>query len=59
MKCIFKQKMAGFLMMQGFELKAIYPNLKDKTQKVYMFEDSTSLKNAMSKYPYYISKIEN
>lgn len=58
MKCIFRQKMAGFLMMQGFELKAIYPNLKDNTKKVFMFEDSQALKDTMTRYPSYMKELD-
>lgn len=47
---IYSQRMAGYLMLRGFYLVAIQPNIKAPGKNCYLFFDSSMLKEAMEDY---------
>lgn len=47
---VYNQKMAGYLMMQGFVLVGIAPNDKYKGRNVFFFWDSPQIKETMKTY---------
>ena len=47
---IYSQRMAGYLMLRGFYLVAIQPNIKVPGKNCYLFFDSSMLKEAMGDY---------
>ena len=49
-KQIFSLRLAGYLMMNGFQIKRIHHNLKTKNKDVYLFEDTSELMQAIMKY---------
>ena len=49
-KQIFSLRLAGYLMMNGFQIKRIHHNLKVKNKDVYLFEDTPELEQAMLEY---------
>ncbi len=49
-KIIFNQKLAGYLMMQGFILKKMERNEKYPQKNVFIFRQSDNLETEISKY---------
>lgn len=49
-KQIFSLRLAGYLMINGFQIKRIHHNLKVKNKDVYLFDDTPELTQAMLKY---------
>lgn len=49
-KYIFSQKMAGYLMLNGFVLLSIENNIKDKNKKVFLFKESNALLSTMEQF---------
>ena len=47
---IFNQRIAGYLMMQGFRLVTIKPNTKSNRYNVFEFENSDKLNQAIREY---------
>jgi len=46
----FSQKLAGFLLMNGFPLLGIKSDLKKTGRNIYLFQDSELLRKAISEY---------
>jgi len=46
----FSQKLAGFLLTNGFSITGIKSDLKNTGRTIYLFQDSDSLQNAISNY---------
>ena len=49
---VFSQKMAGWLMYQGFVLIQIRPDKKNNTKNVFFFKESEEIRNKISEYLY-------
>ena len=47
---IYSPRMAGYLMMRGFYLISVQPNLKHPGKNCFSFYDSSMLKEAMEDY---------
>ncbi len=47
---IFNQRLAGYLMMQGFRLVTIKPNTKSNRYNVFEFENSDKLNQTIREY---------
>ena len=47
---IYSQRLAGYLMMQGFKLLRIEPNKEFSSFNVFIFEDSLELRLKMNEY---------
>lgn len=47
---IFNQRLAGYLMLNGFKLMSIEPNRKIAHFNTFLFEDSDKLRNAIQQY---------
>lgn len=47
---IYSLRMAGYLMMRGFYLISVQPNLKHPGKNCFSFYDSSMLKDAMEDY---------
>lgn len=47
---IFSQKLAGYLMYNGFTLKYMKPDNKRENKNVFFFTDSEKLQKAMGNY---------
>lgn len=56
---IYSPRMAGYLMMRGFYLIGVHPNLKFPGKNVFLFFDSPMLKEAMEDYLNSSEKPEN
>jgi len=46
----FSQKLAGYLLTNGFSIIGVKSDLKKTGRSVYLFQDSDLLRNAVSKY---------
>jgi len=46
----FSQKLAGFLLINGFSIIGVKSDLKMTGRSVYLFQDSCLLRNAVSRY---------
>jgi len=46
----FSQKLAGFLLMNGFSITGIKSDLKNTGRTIYLFSDSELLQKAIAKY---------
>jgi len=46
----FSQKLAGFLLINGFSITGIKSDLKNTGRTIYLFKNSESLQRAISKY---------
>ncbi|WP_172408124.1 DUF5659 domain-containing protein [Desulfosporosinus sp. FKA] len=46
----FSQKLAGFLLINGFPLIGLKSDLKKTGKNVYLFSDSIQLREAIKKY---------
>jgi hypothetical protein len=46
----FSQKLAGFLLTNGFALQGLKSDLKNTGRNIYLFRDSELLRNAVSDY---------
>jgi len=46
----FSQKLAGFLLTNGFAITGIKSDLKNTGKTIYLFQNSELLQNAISKY---------
>lgn len=53
---IYSQRLAGYLMLRGFYLVAIRPNIKNPGKNCYLFFESSMLKDAMENYINKINK---
>ena len=49
---IFSQKMAGWLMYQGFVLIQMRPDKKNREKNVFFFKESEEIKNKIKEYLY-------
>lgn len=47
---IYSQRLAGYLMLRGFYLAGVEPNLKRPGKNCFAFFDSPMLKDAMEDY---------
>ena len=47
---VYLQRMAGYLMLRGFYLVGVQPNLKRSGKNCFSFFDSPMLKDAMEDY---------
>jgi hypothetical protein len=47
---VYSQRMAGYLMLRGFYLVGVQPNLKRSGKNCFSFFDSPMLKDAMEDY---------
>lgn len=47
---IYSPRMAGYLMLRGFYLISVQPNLKHSGKNCFSFYDSPMLKDAMEDY---------
>jgi hypothetical protein len=46
----FSQKLAGFLLTNGFSITGIKSDLKNTGRTIYLFQDSELLRKAIAKY---------
>lgn len=46
----FSQKLAGYLLINGFSITGIKSDLKNTGRTIYLFQDSELLRKAISKY---------
>lgn len=46
----FSQKLAGFLLNNGFSIVGVKSDLKKTGRNIYLFQDSELLKEAVNKY---------
>jgi len=46
----FSQKLAGFLLINGFAITGIKSDLKNTGRTIYLFQNSESLQRAITKY---------
>lgn len=51
---VFNQKVAGYLMLNGFTLKTIEKSHQNPNMNVFIFNDSVELKDKISKYDNFI-----
>jgi hypothetical protein len=49
---VFKQHLAGFLMMNGCKLKDIAPAHDNETKNVFFFDDTEYVKELVKKYKF-------
>ena len=49
-KQIFSLRLAGYLMYNGFRIRRIHHNLKERDKDIYLFDDTPELENAMLDY---------
>ncbi|WP_026561109.1 DUF5659 domain-containing protein [Bacillus sp. J37] len=47
---VFKQALAGFLMMNSCRLKKITPSKKDPSKFVYFFNDNETVRSLVDQY---------
>lgn len=47
---IYSQRLAGYLMLQGFVLEDIGINNQDSSKRVFFFKDSAELQQAIRAY---------
>lgn len=47
---VFSQRLAGYLMLNGFVLEGIGTNDHDSRKRVFFFKDSDELQCAIAKY---------
>lgn len=50
---ITQERMAGWLMLNRFHKIGEKPDLKDANRKIYIFKDSSELRETMAKYHQY------
>jgi len=46
----FSQKLAGYLLINGFSITGIKSDLKNTGRTIYLFSDSELLRKAIAKY---------
>ena len=49
---VFSQKMAGWLMYQGFVLIQMRPDKKNNNKNIFIFKESEEIRNKIKEYLY-------
>ena len=47
---VFNQRLAGYLMLNGFVLEGIAPSKKNPSKRVFFFRNSNELQDAINKF---------